>query len=239
MLHSITHRALMEKIVGIYIECNIQAFPIDHISIIDHYGFKIYSYSELQQLNKRIYELAIAYSKDSFTFANMIAYNERQSKSRVLFSLMHEFGHNILGHEEDTNKNEDDADEFASNFLAPRILIYKFGLKTADQIHETFGLSYAASNRALLDYKEWFSRFAHAIWRPSPPERQLELLFFPEKEKPVKVEMQYEEDDIEDYEPTPQEKYSYILRALRANLPIPPEYQSTYRMYQRMGLRLK
>ncbi len=236
MLHSITHCVLMEKIVKIYIECNIQTFPIDHTSVIGHYGFKIYSYSELQQLNKRIYELAIAYSKDSFTFANIIAYNEQQSNSRVLFSLMHEFGHNILGHEEDTKENEDDADEFASHFLAPRILIHKYGYRDADRIHDTFGLSYAASNRALASYKEWFREISHSVPRePSQPELQLEQIFFPRGKIAQHIPNNNDYEAIYD----PVDKYLYILRILKSGLPLPAEYRSTVERYRRMGVRLK
>jgi len=71
---------------------------------------------------------------------------------------MHELGHYLLGHTETSRENENEADYFASCILAPRIAIRKTLCRTADDIHDTFGLSYAASNRVLADYKKWSIR---------------------------------------------------------------------------------
>lgn len=238
MLHSISHHSLMEKIVSIYKECNIESFPLECHSVILHYGFRIYTYEELKKQNMRLYELAAKYSKDSFTFSDIIAYNDKQSRCRVPFSLMHEFGHYILGHKEETLENEDEADTFASHILAPRILIHKYGYQTADQIHDTFGLSYAASNRALASYKKWFAEIAHSIPRkPSDPELQLEQIFFPVKETPP-VCSRVDETCCEETAFDPVDKYLYILRVLKSGLDVPPEYRRTVERYRRMGIRL-
>lgn len=183
---------MVKKIVAIYAECNIQFFPVDCNSVVSHFGFRIYSYGELRTRNKRLYELATAYSRDSFTFTNIIAYNEKQAARRIPFSLIHELGHYILEHKEESPENEDDADEFASHFLAPRILIHKYGYRTADQIHDAFGLSYAAANRALVSYRKWFREISYRIPRqPTEPELQLEGIFFPE------AKMHIEQSEIE------------------------------------------
>lgn len=239
MLHSTSYHTLMEKIVSIYNECNIQTFPVDCYSIILHYGFRIYTYEELKKQNRRVYELVSSYSRDSFTFDDIIAYNEKQSKSRIPFSLMHELGHYMLGHEGDSIENEDEANEFASNFLAPRILIHKHGYRTSVEIHDAFGLSYAASNRALFSYKEWLWSISRSRPRtPSEPELQLEKIFFPpEIEKlpePVIEEEEQEERPIDS-----AEKYLMILRIINMGIPVPPEYKKNVQWYKRNGFRLK
>ena len=41
----------------------------------------------------------------------------------------------------------------------------------------------------------------------------------------------------EEYEPTPEEIYADVKRALKSGLPVPPKYASAYRMYCKMGLK--
>lgn len=175
------HNSLMEQILSVYKKCNIRALPVNCFSVIEKYGFRLYTYAQLKEQNEHLYNLVIAYSKDSITFGDIIIYNEKQAKRRIPFSIMHEFGHYILGHKDETPENEDEADEFASNILAPRILIHKYSCRDAIQIHDTFGLSYQASNRALMSYKKWFRNIScSATSKPTEPEQQLERIFFPE-----------------------------------------------------------
>lgn len=238
MLHSTSHHTLMEKIVSIYSECNIQTFPVDCHSVILHYGFRIYTYEELKKQNRRVYELVSTYSKDSFTYTDIIAYNEKQSKSRIPFSLMHELGHYMLGHEGDSIENEDEANEFASHFLAPRILIHKYGYRTSVEIHDAFGLSYAASNRALFSYNEWLWSISRSRPRtPSEPELQLGRLFFPEEE--IKMKHQPYRELERDNKPDLLDKYLIIYHLLQEGLPIPRKYERVYEQYRKIGFRLK
>lgn len=182
MITHANHNNILEKVVSIYVKCQITSFPLDCFSVLKTCGFRVYTYEELKKQNLRLYQMCIAYSSDSFRFENMIAYNEKNNYFRIRFSLMHELGHVVLEHEKDAPEHEEDADYFASNFLAPRILIHTGGYRTSDAIHDAFGLSYTASNRALLAYKEWFWIISHSRPRcPSPPEKQLELIFFPEE----------------------------------------------------------
>ena len=113
-------------------------------------------------------------------------------------------------------------------------MIHKYRCETADQIHDIFGLSYDASNRALMDYRKWYENIAHATHRPSEPERQLELLI----EKACHENTDYEnEEEEEEYKPTIEEIYGDMQRTLKAGLPIPSEYASAYRMFRKMGLK--
>lgn len=68
---------------------------------------------------------------------------------------MHELAHIVLNHVGKNKRNEEEADTFASNILAPRPIIQLENLKTADEIHDFFGISYAASNNALADFKNY------------------------------------------------------------------------------------
>lgn len=170
-----------EKIAEIYSRCGILSFPINCISVLNHYRFRVFTYSYLKENNTRLYELGCEFSNDAFKYRDIIAYNEKKPEARIRFSLMHELGHYILGHVKEIPECEDEADRFASHFLAPRIAIHKKGCRTADQIHDVFGLSYCAANRALADYKNWYHYISRTTKKPSLPEQQIEQLIFSPK----------------------------------------------------------
>ena len=118
-------------------------------------------------------------SEDACLLDGTLFYEAKAHSRRIQFTIAHEFGHVFL-----KTDNEDKADEFASHFLAPRILIHKYKCHDAIQIHDTFGLSYQASNRALMSYKEWFRNISYSATRkPTEPELELEQIFFPEQEE--------------------------------------------------------
>lgn len=174
-------------ILNVYETCSIKNFPINCIEVIKNLEIPLYKYSELSLIKEQeCYKV----SDDAFKLKGKIYYNDAFPHiRRQRFTLMHEVGHILLEHVGDTKENDDEADEFASHILAPRILIHKYNCRSADQIYELFGLSHKASNRALLNYKKWYDDIAHTTHKPSDPERQLELMFFPEKNPDCEIEL--------------------------------------------------
>lgn len=139
------------------ITCNIHSFPIDCFAILKQYGFRVYSYLELQKKKPELYNLCISYSQDAFCInsLNLIAYNSQKSANRIRFSLMHELGHHLLRHRKDLPSNEDEANYFASNILAPRIAMYYAHLKSVNEVGQFFNLSSSAAYYAAQDFSEW------------------------------------------------------------------------------------
>ena len=168
---------IFQKVTEVYEECNITELPLDIYKVLEHYGLQVYTYSELRLKNEKLYRICISYSNDAFKYEDVIAYNENMHSRRIPFTLMHELGHILLSHVEENPSNEKEADYFSSNLLAPRILIHKGRFKTAEEIHDTFGLSYAASNRALKDYQNWFQHICHTTQKPTEAEIHLEQIF--------------------------------------------------------------
>ena len=181
-------------IYSVYKECKITFFPFDCIKILNYYGYKVYKYSELRMISQELYNLCKMCSNDAFLFKDkkLIAYNDEMPYYRIRFSLMHELGHILLKHRVSSKKNEDEADYFASCILAPRIMIHhlkqtnKYSQVTADDIHEYFGISISAANRALMDYHNWFENIAHTTRKPTDTELAIKDLFV-EKPKPKLV----------------------------------------------------
>lgn len=136
-------------------ECQIRRFPIDCIKILEHYSYRIYSYSYIKSQNPRLFELCGGYSSDAFTEKSLkiIAYNDVSSTGRIRFSLMHELGHIMLGHTGHEEDCEYEADLFASHILAPRVMIEHYGCKNSVDVQHFFGLSGMAANWAWIDYR--------------------------------------------------------------------------------------
>ncbi|KLU71160.1 MAG: hypothetical protein RHS_2939 [Robinsoniella sp. RHS] len=149
------YQFIQEKVSDVIIECGIKSFPIDTFHLLRLYGYKIYTYDEIRYQNEQLYEVAIKYSSDAFRFKGIVCYNSNQASGRICFSLMHELGHHILGHNGDQKQNEIEANYFASNILAPRMAIYYAGCKNANDVHRLFKITYEASEYAFEDFRRW------------------------------------------------------------------------------------
>lgn len=190
------YKSLYECILHTYITFGIDTFPIDCFELVRKCGFRIVKYADLSDKKKTACQML---SDDACLLDGTLFYEAKTHPRRIQFTIAHEFGHIFL-----KTDNEDSADEFASHFLAPRILIHKYGYHDAEQLHEAFGVSYQAANRALLSYKKWFRSISYSATRkPTEPEIQLEHIFFPEVKlvpllegivQPAK--MHYEDEDL-------------------------------------------
>lgn len=166
-----------EEILKIYKKCSITQVPINCLQIIETLGIPLIKYSSANEARRKSYHLV---SDDSFKFKGRIYYNDLSPHiMRQRFSLMHELGHIILNHTGSSLQNEDEADRFSSLILAPRIAIHKMKCQDAQQIHDTFQISYRAANRALADYYDWFRRISQTTRKPTLPEQQIGDLLFP------------------------------------------------------------
>lgn len=87
----------------------------------------------------------------------VILYNEAQKNLRRRnFTLAHELGHIYLGHKEDNNQNETEANIFASEFVMPSSLVAELARKqgfwpNAQQLCSIFNISTEAATMR-LDY---------------------------------------------------------------------------------------
>nr|WP_304058267.1 ImmA/IrrE family metallo-endopeptidase [Enterocloster clostridioformis] len=167
------YQSLYSSILYAYMFFGINSFPIDCFELVRKCGFRTVKYTDLSD-KKRI--ACRTLSEDACLLDGTLFYEAKAHPRRIQFTIAHEFGHVFL-----KTDNEDKADAFASHFLAPRIMIHKYGYRDAEQLHDAFGLSYRAANRALFSYKEWFRNISYSATRkPTEPELQLEHIFFPE-----------------------------------------------------------
>lgn len=183
---------IYKQILDIYVEHCICLFPIDCFDLLERYGFTLKTYKQIEQDNIELFEVIKKYSDDAFRYCKTIYYNSSQNPNRIRFSLMHELGHYILKHTGQTQENEDEADFFASNILAPRAIMCNLNCNNAEDVHTVFEISYAAANRAWYDCRNrvW-NRYDQAIkehfYPPTP--------ILPETSAPQLIEAEVSEPE--------------------------------------------
>lgn len=148
---------ILKQALDVLVECEVKSFPIECQSIIQHYGYRIYSYHELQLQTPELYDMCVQYSEDAFRDSELhiVAYNDQMQTRRIRFSLAHELGHIVLQHTKPTQAAEKEANFFASNLLAPRMAIHYAGCKNESDVAKVFEISHEAARYAFDDYRRW------------------------------------------------------------------------------------
>lgn len=143
--------------IEVFWKCDVHSFPIDCEDLLKHYGYRLFSYKELRDRNPELYSLSLGYSEDAFRVGapKIVAYNPDRPHGRIRFSLMHELGHHVLGHNGTSERNEKEANAFASHILAPRMAIHYSRCKNANDVARLFDMSFEAADNAFIDYRRW------------------------------------------------------------------------------------
>lgn len=168
-----------KRIVQVYRECDIHSFPINCYQIIEHYGLKCCPYSDQTD---ELMNFCTNLSDDSFIYKTRIFYNDSPSipSGRLRFSLMHEFGHYILGHTKNRSPLEErEANYFSSRMLAPRIAIHYSHCRNQMDVARRFEMTYAAAEYAFNDY--WKSRSRYLGGAQTDNDRMLYQHFYVEE----------------------------------------------------------
>lgn len=112
--------------------------------------------------------LETAISRDGFTLhiknKYVICYNDTDmiSEARRRFTLAHELGHYVMQHHLGSEAEEREADCYARNLLAPRLVAIERGIEFEDY-PSVFGISRAAA-RVCEDKREDDERMAEGLY---------------------------------------------------------------------------
>lgn len=142
---------------GVFGRYNITTIPINPFELAHKMGFKISPYSSL---DPSIRLICYKFNKDGFLLKskddyNYIFYNDNRITGRINNTIMHEIGHYVLDHGQESDLAEAEANFFAKYTLAPPVLIYKYKLKNAEEIAKTFEVSNQAAKIAWDYYIKW------------------------------------------------------------------------------------
>ncbi len=143
---------IKELVVDMFEKYNINCLPIKGFEIAHKMGILVIPYSRFNEDKKNLlYKL----SKDSFTFENCIYYNDEKGHGRINYTILHEIGHIVLDHLQDSELAEKEADFFAKYALVPPVLVHKLKLSKPIDISKTFNTSHEAARYAYSYYQKW------------------------------------------------------------------------------------
>ena len=99
-------------------------------------------------------------SEDGFSVGKNIGewyiyYNDKKDYGRINNTIMHEIGHIILDHSEDSELAEKEVKFFAKYALVPPVLVHKLKLDNPMDIADIFDVSFEAACYAYSYYKKW------------------------------------------------------------------------------------
>ena len=99
-------------------------------------------------------KLCLKESEDGFSIRSgskwYIFYNDDKQFGRINNTMLHEIGHIVLDHTEDSELAEKEVKFFAKYALVPPVLVHKLKLTSPEKISETFDVSYEAACVSLL-----------------------------------------------------------------------------------------
>ncbi len=150
------YEEIKKTVVDTFEKLDIHCTPISGFEIATKLGVKIIPYSAKPQ---KAQELMLKESEDGFSVKKTdgwyIFYNDSKPYGRINNTIMHEDGHIVLDHTEDSELAEAEAKFFAKFALAPPVLIHKFDLQNSDAVAERFEISRQAAAYAWDYYQKW------------------------------------------------------------------------------------
>lgn len=150
---------IKESVVDMYEKFDIKCTPINAFEIAIKMGIKVIPYSAYSE---KIQMLMRKESEDGFVSTDnekaCICYNDEiNNYGRINNTIMHEIGHIVLEHSQDSELAEKEVKFFAKYALAPPVLIHKLEFKNLYSITKKFDISFEAARYALEYYNKWLT----------------------------------------------------------------------------------
>lgn len=172
---------IKKEVVSLFEKYNINCVPINGFEIANKMGVKVIPYSSKSEKAKK---WCLSESEDGFSVFRekqwYIFYNDEMKFGRINNTMLHEIGHIVLDHTEDSELAEKEVKFFAKYALVPPVLVHKLKASTPKAISEAFNVSYEAACYALVYYNKWL-HYSGKYYKPY--EEQLLALFSKNKLK--------------------------------------------------------
>ena len=157
---SISHKRYEEIkriVVDLFVRYAVSCVPVSGFELAIKMGIKVIPYSAIR-VSKRY--LLLKKSEDGFCAERQagewyIYYNDQKDYRRINHTIMHEIGHIVLDHSEDSELAEKEVRFFAKYALVPPVLVHKLKLNDPWCIADAFEVSLKAARYALSYYRKW------------------------------------------------------------------------------------
>ncbi len=162
-------------VVDLYEEVGVTEVPIDAFAIARKKNYLLKPFTQLKNMAiRRVYGL----SADGFSLYDpekqcfVIFYDNLQCKERQRFTIMHEIGHILLGHKDESDLANQMANYFAGYSLAPYPIMDLYRIEDCIQLAKFFGVSRDCAQLCTKRYEKWKLRRAN----PSYEQKLLSII---------------------------------------------------------------
>ncbi len=145
-------------VVDLYEEVGITETPIDAFAVARKKNYLLKPFTQLKNVATReIYGI----SADGFSLYDpekkcfVIFYDNLQCKERQRFTIMHEIGHILLGHKDESDLANQMANYFAGYSLAPYPIMDLYRIEDCIQLARFFGVSRDCAQLCIKRYEKW------------------------------------------------------------------------------------
>ena len=153
---------IKRRIIYLFVEYDIRCIPISGFELAMKMGMQLIPYSSLSE---RKLSAAKRVSEDGFFMETsdgrkLIYYNDEKGYERSNMTILHEIGHAVLGHDNDTDFDtaECEAKFFAKYAIAPPPLVHRIHPDSSLDIMDFFNISFQAAEYAMQYYRKWRRR---------------------------------------------------------------------------------
>lgn len=151
------YEEIKNAVVDTFVKYNLICVPVNAFELATKMGIKIIPYSAIKPQKRW---LLLKKSQDGFSVEKSVGewyiyYNDEMSYGRINNTIMHEIGHIVLDHTEDSELAEKEVKFFAKYALAPPVLIHKLKLENPMNIADTFDITFEAACYAYSYYQKW------------------------------------------------------------------------------------
>ena len=152
------YERIEELVVKLYEEAGITEAPIDVFAVARKKNCLLKPFTHLKNVAIReVYGLRA----DGFSLYDperqcfIIFYDNLQCKERQRFTIMHEIGHIMLGHKDESDLANLMANYFAGYSLAPYPIMDLYRIEDCMQLAKFFGISRDCAQLCVKRYEQW------------------------------------------------------------------------------------
>ena len=158
------YRELKWSVVNAFQQLGYIRLPVEPSELFEAHGIQTLAYQIAYDSSTSLDDLMMLCkcpSGISFTLTTnehdcrFIACNLQEAPGRVRFTKLHEAGHLLRGHLQDSVLAEIEANLWAKYAIAPQVLIQELGLTTAEEISQRFGTSLECASNILNQHTNW------------------------------------------------------------------------------------
>lgn len=163
VLSNARYEEIKRIVVVTFVKYDVSCVPVNGFELATKMGVKVICYSAISE-SKRL--LLSKKSDDGFSIEKnagewYIYYNDKKDYRRINNTIMHETGHIVLDHSEDSELAEKEVEFFAKYALVPPVLVHKLRLDDPIDIAEIFDVSLEAARYAYSYYGKWLKYGAY------------------------------------------------------------------------------